>query len=165
VHLTFRVHDHVWNLRSQRCFRRIEAVLEEARGRHGVRIVEFAVLGNHLHVLAEAGDSESLSHAMKGLLVRLARSLNALMDRKGAVFADHYHSRLLRTPTELVNALSYVLGNAAHHYGDAGGADSFSSASCDRERVLSRPTTWLLRHGGERARPPRRSQQHRPGGR
>jgi len=152
VHVTFRVRDDVWNLRSQRCFRLIEAALEEARGHYGVRIVEFAVLGNHLHLLAEADDSASLSRAMKGLLVRLARSLNGLMDRKGALFADHYHSRLLRTPSELANALAYVLGNSAHHYGGTAGIDRFSSAHCDRERVLSRPTTWLLRHGWKRAR-------------
>lgn len=147
-----RVHDDVWNLRSQRCFRLITAAFEEARGRYGVRIIEFAVLGNHLHVLAEADDNESLSRAMKGLLVRLARSLNALMDRKGALFADHYHSRVLHTPTEVVNALAYVLDNSAHHYGDPIGADPFSSAGCDRGRGLSRPTTWLLRRGWRRAR-------------
>ncbi len=158
VHLTFRVQDDVWNLRSQRCWRLIATAFEESRGRYSLRIVEFAVLGNHVHLLAEADNSESLSRAMKGLLVRLARSLNGLMDRKGALFADHYHSRVLRTPTELVNALAYVLGNSSHHYGGKVGADPFSSARCDRERILSSPTTWLLRQGWKRARrPPPRS--------
>ncbi len=152
VHLTFRVHDDVWNLRSQRCFRLVEPAFDEARGRYGVRIVEFAVLGNHLHLLAEADDSELLSRAMKGLLVRLARALNGLMGRKGALFADHHHSRLLRTPSEVAHAFAYVLDNSAHHYGGAADADPFSSAQCDRERVLSRPTTWLLCHGWKRAR-------------
>ena len=37
------------------------------------------------------------------------------MGRKGAVFADRYHSRPLRTPTEVRRALVYVLGNARKH--------------------------------------------------
>jgi carbon-nitrogen hydrolase len=49
VHVTLRVALHVWNLRSRRCFRVIETSLDEARGRFGLRIIEFSVLGNHLH--------------------------------------------------------------------------------------------------------------------
>ena len=74
-------------------------------------------------LIVEADDNESLSRAMQGLCIRIARALNAMMNRAGAVFADHYHSRLLKTPTEVVRAIAYVLGNAAHHFGarrDAG---------------------------------------------
>jgi len=74
--------------------------------------------------------------------------------RNGRVFADHYHSRILATPTELVNAISYVLGNAAHHYGVVG-TDPFSSLAYDAGRrceILSHPRSWLLRSGWRRAR-------------
>src|SRR5438477_6066275 len=135
AHVTLRVADHVWNLRSRRCFRLIEACFAEALGRFGLRIIEFSVMGNHLHLLVEADSSEALSRGMQGIGVRIAKALNRLMKLSGPVFADHYHSRLLRSPTELVNALAYVLGNAAHHYG-ASATDPFSSAACDRERVL-----------------------------
>jgi hypothetical protein len=58
---------------------------------------------------------------------------------------------MLRNPTELVNAIAYVLGNAKHHYAIAG-PDPYSSATCDRARLLSQPRTWLLRCGWRRAR-------------
>lgn len=92
---------------------------------------------------------------MQGLNVRLAKALNRLMGRKGSVFADHYHSRIVRTPTELVNAIAYVLGNGRLHFGGAGGHDRFSSVALEparRERVLAHPRTWLLRSGWRRAR-------------
>ena len=88
---------------------------------------------------------------MQGLNIRIAKALNRLMRRRGSVFADHYHPRLLRGPTQLVNAIAYVLGNAQHHYGISG-PDRHSSTTCDRQRLLSHPRAWLLRSGRRRAR-------------
>ncbi|HET7785334.1 MAG TPA: hypothetical protein VFL36_05150 [Myxococcales bacterium] len=136
---------------------------------------EFTVLGNHLHLVVEADDDAALSHGMQGLNIRIARALNRLMDRKGRVFADHYRSRLLRSPTELVGAIAYVLGNAAHRYGERG-PDRFSSRAYEaprRDRIRSHPRTRLLRSGWRRARtvpqwlaanawPPPWTQEHRP---
>jgi len=155
VHVTLRVATHVWNLRSRSCFQRIELALSDARERFGLRVIEFTVLGNHLHLLVEADSHESLSRGMQGLGVRIAKALNKLMQQHGSVFADHYHSRLLRTPTELVNALAYVLGNYASHFGGKPGADRFSSATYDapmRERVLCVPRIWVIRDGWRRAK-------------
>ncbi|HET7786255.1 MAG TPA: transposase [Myxococcales bacterium] len=177
VQVTLRVAGHVWNLRSRRCFETIETCLAEARERFGFRVIEFTVLGNHLHMVVEADDDEALSRGMQGLNIRIAKALNRLMKRKGRVFADHYHSRLLRSPTELVNAIAYVLGNAAHHYGESG-PDRFSSRAYEtpqRSRILSHPRSWLLRSGWRRARlvpqwlaknswPPPWTKEHRPDG-
>jgi REP element-mobilizing transposase RayT len=154
VHVTLRVTDRVWNLRSRRCFRVIEKCFVDARERSDLRIVEFAVLGNHMHLLAEAESDVALSRGMQGLTVRISRGLNSLMDRRGTVFADHYHARVLSSPSELVTAIGYRLGNAAHHYG-VEGADGFCSPALDPERrssVLSRPQTWLLKSGWRRAK-------------
>jgi putative transposase len=154
VQVTLSVAGHVWNLRSRRCFGVIEECLAQARERFGLRVIEFTVLGNHLHLVVEADSDEALSRGMQGLNIRIAKALNRLMERKGHVFADHYHSRMLRTPTELVNAIAYVLGNAARHYGESG-RDPFSSRAYEarhRQKILSHPRTWLLRSGWRRAR-------------
>ena len=154
VHVTLRVRDEVWNLRSRRCFRALARAFAVGKERFGLRLIHFSVQGNHLHLIVEVVDAASLSRGMQGLCVRVARGLNRLMDRRGVVFADHYHSRILPSPTTLVNAIAYVLGNAAHHYG-SGGPDPFCSsayAAAERERVLCRPQTWLLQSGWRRAR-------------
>ncbi|TMA23076.1 MAG: hypothetical protein E6J88_13325 [Deltaproteobacteria bacterium] len=145
----------VWNLRSGRAYRVIKQCFADALGRFGLRIIHFSIQGNHLHLIVEADSSAALSRGMHGLTIRVAKALNRLMARKGHVFADHYHSRLLKTPTELVNAIAYVLANHAHHFGGTPARDPYSSAALDeqtREIVLSHPRTWLLRSGWRRAR-------------
>jgi len=154
VHVTVRVRHHVWNLRSRRSFQRIQKCFQKSCGRFGARLIEFTVQGNHLHLIIEADNNDSLSRAMQGLCIRIAKALNGMMRRAGAVFSDHYHARLLRSPTELVRAIRYVLGNAAHHFG-ASGTDEFSSAAlvpAERLTLLAAPLGWLLRIGWKRAK-------------
>ena len=153
MHVTVRVRRHVWNLRSGRCCRRIARCLEDAAGRLGLRIIEYSVLGNHVHFIVEADDSDALARGMQGLGIRIAKALNALMNRSGAVFADHYDGRLLTTPTQLVRAIAYVLRNHEHHFG-AQGRDRFSSDALEageRQVRLQLPISWLLRAGWRRA--------------
>jgi len=157
VHVTLRVLEDVWNLRSHRCYRRIERCFAAALGRFGLRLIEFSVQGNHLHLIVEADDDDALTRGIQGLSIRIAKALNSLMNRKGRLFADHYHAHLLRTPTELVNAIRYVLENHARHFGTAGD-DAFNSAGladAARRIVLAVPVSWLLRVGRFRARPKR----------
>jgi putative transposase len=150
-HVTLKVRDDVPSLRASRRFAAIRRCFVAARGQHGLRLVEFAVLGDHLHLVVEAEDDKALSRGVQGLCIRVARALNRLLDRSGRVFADHYHSHLLRSPTELVNAIKYVLGNAARHYAEAG-ADACSSGVAEALELLVLPTGWLLREGWRRAR-------------
>jgi hypothetical protein len=111
-----------------------------------MRLAEFTVLSNHLHLIVEADGSISLARGVQGLCIRLAKALNAALSRCGKVFADHYHSRLLATPTELCGAIRYLRGNAARHYGETG-PDRFSSDDTAAGDLLAAPVGWLLRIG------------------
>ncbi|HEX4382722.1 MAG TPA: transposase [Myxococcales bacterium] len=120
AHVTLRVMNDVPSLRSSRRFAVVRRAFSAAKGLHGLRLVEFTVMGNHLHLIVEAQDNGSLSRGMQGLCIRLAKAMNrALKRRGGRIFADHYHSHLLRSPAEARNALRYVSGNAEHHFAAA----------------------------------------------
>jgi REP element-mobilizing transposase RayT len=136
----------------------IERAFAAARDRFGVRLVHFSVQGNHIHLLIETSDTQALARGMQGLTIRIAKALNRVMGRHGPVFEDHYHSRVVRTPTEAARALAYVLRNFAHHakaWGEevpAGEVDPFSSAArsgADPPPVCE-PGTWLLTVGWRR---------------
>jgi REP element-mobilizing transposase RayT len=156
VHVTLRMAKHVWNLRSRRSFAVIAPAVRDGMVRFGVHVVKFSVQGNHIHLVLEASDGKALARAVKGLSVRIARGLNALMGRRGPVLADRYHAHVLRTPAEARNALRYVAQNARKHAAargerlPRGWVDPYSSESPTLGFKLPRPETWLLRVGYSR---------------
>lgn len=165
VHVTLRVLPHVWNLRSQRVLRVVEAALLGVRSWQEFRVVHYSLQGEHLHLIVEADGNRALSEGMQGLQVRLAKGLNRLMGRHGRVFADRFHAHVLRTPAEVRNALAYVLLNHRSHMARIGkrpataALDPFSSATtfegwrevgAEPATCTSPPQTWLLREGWRR---------------
>ena len=98
---------------------------------------------------------------MQGLAIRIAKGVNRAIGRKGQIFADRYHARILRTVTEVRNAVNYVRKNWHKHQKQSGRwnhdwyVDPFSSMSgeaCwyvdERARsslIVARPTAWLLK--------------------
>ena len=98
---------------------------------------------------------------MQGLAIRPAKGINRLSNRKGQIFSDRYHAQDLGAlPTEVRNAVRYVLHNQKKHVRKAGRAmderylDSYSSMSGEAlwyvdeygsSMVVAAPRTWSLR--------------------
>jgi REP element-mobilizing transposase RayT len=163
AHVTLRIEDGLKNLRNRSEYATVREALFAGANRFGMRLVEFAVLSNHLHLVCEADDERALARGMKGLCVRIARAVNRLWKRFGSVFSDRYHAHVLKTPREVRNALNYVLHNAARHGSRLGGPDPCSSgawfdgwrhelglARGAAASPLPRALTWLLRVGWRR---------------
>ncbi len=157
--VTTRLVPGVPNLRSEAALALLRRKLSEGADRFGFRLIEFSIQTNHLHAIAEADDARSLARGMQGLLVRVAKALNRSWGRRGKVFADRYHARILKTPRETRNALVYVLHNAKKHGARILGVDAHSSGLwfdgwLDREPRGSSPivraTSWLLTAGWRR---------------
>jgi len=141
--VTLKVKRGLPNLRSGGRFRAVRGALrdfrkldfEEEGAVEGFRLVHFAVLGDHIHLVVEADSKVALSRGMQKLTMSMSRRLNALSVRRrggnlrprgalsvrpgwlGKVFGQRYHARRLRTPTETRNAIAYVLFNADKHFG------------------------------------------------
>jgi hypothetical protein len=134
-----------------------------------MRVTDYSVQGNHMHLIVEADDTSALSRGMQGLCIRIAKGLNRLMGRKGGVFADRFHAHVLRTPAEVRRALCYVLNNFRKHalsFGKhvaASFVDPFSSGCFfdgwqkgppheggevrPAPSTVAAPTSWLRRVG------------------
>jgi REP element-mobilizing transposase RayT len=121
VLVTLKLKEELPDLRRPAEYSVIRKALEQACRRPGrsktggFRVVDFAILGNHQHLIVEALDNDSLSRGMNGLCARTAKALTKLWKRKGKVFAERYHSRVLKTPREVYNAKRYVYENARKH--------------------------------------------------
>ncbi len=91
VHVTLRMADHVWNLRSERSFRVIDGAFRAARRRPGFRIVHFTILGNHVHMIVEADNTPTLRPVLVGGAEDAARgavvAVCCALGERGAVLA------------------------------------------------------------------------------
>ncbi len=139
VHVTWRMRKDVWQLRTRRCFTALARAFWGGADRFGFRLVHYSVQGNHVHLLVEARNERSLARGMNGLGVRVAKGLNRVMRRRGKVLDDRYHGHILRTPTEVRRARSYLLQNARRHIG-LRAPDPYSS----RLPVMA-PRSFLMR--------------------
>jgi putative transposase len=156
LHVTQRVQPGVGHLRTQSRLQLIERALHGASGHLGMQVVHFSIQGNHLHLIVEADGRRALSRAMKGLAVRIAVALNRLIGRRGGVFADRYHARVLTSPRDVANTLRYVLENYRKHARETlpwSWKDPYASSTA---APLREPAVWLLRIGWTKAPPPSR---------
>jgi REP element-mobilizing transposase RayT len=173
VHVTMRAAFRP--LRTRFVFPTVRNAIAAANKRRGhlFRVVEFSVQADHVHLLVEADDKDALSSGMRGLAVRIARAVNALVARRGQVWGDRWYGRALTSPRATRRALTYVLANFRKHDPRArASVDPFSSSlyftgfreyggrapietSARRVRGIgppgeppvASPWTWLLRIG------------------
>jgi len=167
--VTIRVRRGVPSLRSVRLVRELERSFRVSAERANIRVVHYSIQHDHVHLLTEAADAAALGRGMKSIAARLARAVNRVFARRGAVLDGRYHHRELATPREVRAALAYVLLNARKHaaqrvpasVASGFGLDPASSSRwfegwadhpvppADRPAV-ARPRTWLLRAGWRR---------------
>ena len=139
VHVTWRIHRRVWNLRTGRFFAVLKSAMYSA-AKDTFRVVHYSFQKDHIHLIVEASDRVALSRGMQGLGVRVAYAINTLMNRRGRVMSDRYHASILKNPTMVRNARQYLLTNAYKHYMEPL-PDPYAS-----QTPVVRPHTWLLRH-------------------
>jgi hypothetical protein len=168
VHVTLRARFGLPSLRLAESRRVLTAAIAAGRDRFGCRIVQYSIQSTHVHLVCEAKDRVSLSRGISGLLVRMARGFNRVHGRRGPVWANRYHARILRTPRQVRTVLVYVLGNWRHHGGEQyplGCIDPCSSAlwfdgfveavlpvCTDSTPPVAAARTWLLSVGYRRYR-------------
>jgi REP element-mobilizing transposase RayT len=177
VHVVLRVVAEVGNLRRRHAYRAIREATITAAGREDFRIVHLSIQHNHVHLLVEADRKEALSSGMQRFQISAAKHLNAEVGkatrgarRRGTVFPDRYHAKIITSPRQARHALNYVINNWRKHREDRGHreqswrVDPYSTGVMFpdwKERVdepflwrgpatydplvVYRPRTWLLR--------------------
>jgi hypothetical protein len=91
---------------------------------------------------------KALSKGMQGLKVRIAKAVNNLLGRAGTFFKDRYHAHVLKTPTEVRNALNYIRNNIKKHALQIGillPDEYIDPCSSTARNILPAPSSWLLR--------------------
>jgi hypothetical protein len=161
AHITLRRVGDIPSLRNHRNFLAARGAISKGSKSH-FRVIQFSVQRDHIHLIVEGTTRLALARGVQGLCVRIARAVNKVLGRTGAVFGDRYHRRDLATPREVRNAIAYVLLNWRKHNPTAEGwADYFSSAAWfdgwregierpDSPSPVVAASTWLANKGWRR---------------
>jgi len=142
VHVTVKLSRGLPRLRSKREYAALRTAFAAGCDRSGFRLTHYAVLDDHLHFLVAAADRRPLARGVQGLVLRMARALHKLWQRRGKVFADRYHDHILRSPREVRNALRYVLANARKHAAEGRevavpqAIDTFDVSLCESPQLV-----------------------------
>ena len=157
VHVTLRAIRY--DLRQDKMLKILRGAIDRLANRAAFHVVHYSLQANHIHLIVEAYDKHALSCGMQHLASSLARLYNRRVRRKpnaGKLWAYRYHARELASPTEVRNALVYVLRNGIKH-GVAANEDRYSSAHtfdgfADKQPsdCITQGTTWLLTLGWRR---------------
>ncbi|MBI3178918.1 MAG: transposase [Deltaproteobacteria bacterium] len=168
VHVTLKAREDAPRFRRKRSCDVLRTVMAAGCDKETFRLCHFSIQPGHVHLICEARDTVSLSRGVQGLAIRMARALNREWDRRGPVWADRYHARHLKTPTQTRSAIVYVLGNFRHHGGEKTSPMCIDEASSaywftgyreeddlpqppDIPRPVADARTWLLSAGWIRA--------------
>ncbi len=163
-HVTLRVRKGVPSLRAPAFVRAFEETLARGCDRGEFRLVHYALLRDHAHLIVEAKDRHALGRGMKSLSRRMVWAMRRAFGWRGGLLGDRYHLRVLKTPREVRNAIRYVLLNAARDRRAA--LETLDPASSGRwfdgwrrgrareangsEAPVAAAHTWLLGEGWRR---------------
>ena len=115
----YRIEDQVWHITS-RCQRRRFLLkfardrrawvswLYEARKRYGLRVLDYNVTSNHIHLLAWDRGKGEIERSMQLVEGRTAQQFNRRKGRHGAFWEDCYHATAVDTDEHLVRCLVYI---------------------------------------------------------
>jgi REP element-mobilizing transposase RayT len=169
VHVTLKLLPEAAGLRNHKKYTAIRRAMRTCQ-KEAFAINQYSIQGDHVHLVCEPRHTKALARGIQGFASLMARRLNAIAKRKGKVFADRYHSRVLRTPREIRNVLCYVINNWLHRRREntVWVVDPFSSAQFfdaweggwkpprpgwmkkDEQVPIAEPRGWLLRAGWRR---------------
>jgi REP element-mobilizing transposase RayT len=119
---------------------------EACRRYPGVTMSAGAALSTHIHLIVQASrQATDIPRAIQFVASKLARGINRIARRRGAVFADRYFSRPLRTVSELVRAMKYV-GENPVKAGLVRRPEDWAASSVPEGFGLTAPTgAWAFR--------------------
>ena len=124
AHVVVRVADAIGELRTRQMYQAIRKALVSTFVRDDFRVVHLSIQNTHVHLIVESENRTALARGMQALQISAARHLNTAISkrrgkrRRGTVFIDRYHAKIIRSPRQARNALAYVLNNWRKHRED-----------------------------------------------
>jgi REP element-mobilizing transposase RayT len=108
-HITHRCHKKEFLLGFRRDRQRWQHWLFEAKKRYGLRVLNYMVTSNHIHLLAvDGGDRDVLPRSLQLVASRTGQEYNQRKERKGAFWEDRYHATAIEDGEHFIRCMTYV---------------------------------------------------------
>lgn len=108
-HLTQRCHKKEFLLKFSRDRRRWRHWLFQAKKRYRLRVLDYMVTSNHIHLLVyDDGKKNVIPQSMQLIAGRLGQEYNQRKSRKGAFWEDRYHAIAVESGSYLMRCLIYI---------------------------------------------------------
>ncbi|MFA6237633.1 MAG: transposase [Bacteriovorax sp.] len=114
LHLTVKIEKKKAGLRSKSILKTLHTSIKKARHK-GLRIIHYTLEYDHIHLLVESDNNETLGRGMQSFGISFSKGINKIKATSGKVFKTRYHFRKLMTPKEVKNAINYIFGNSIKH--------------------------------------------------
>jgi putative transposase len=107
-HITHRCHNRKALLRFNLDRRNWLFWLSEAKKRYGLKVLDYTVMMNHIHLLLLDSQFNAIPRSMQLIASKTAQAYNHRHQRKGAFWEDRYHATAVAADTHLYKCLVYI---------------------------------------------------------
>ncbi len=107
-HITHRCHKQEFLLKFARDKQRIRYWMFQAKKRYGLRILNFIITSNHIHLLLLDRGKGEIAKSMQLIAGRTAQEYNYRKKRKGAYWEDRYHATAVDCDKYLAECMTYI---------------------------------------------------------
>lgn len=107
-HITHRCHRQQFLLKFARDRRAWLRWLYEARRRYGLRVLNYMVTSNHIHLLVSDAGRGEIAASMQLIAGCTAQQYNRRKTRRGAFWEDRYHATAVQTDQHLARCMVYI---------------------------------------------------------
>jgi putative transposase len=106
-HVTLRCNNREF-LFAEPWFARFAELLQEARAKFPIRLFDYCVMTNHVHLLLQVGHADTLPEVMHWLSTSFVRRFNKATSRYGHLWEGRYRSTIIEQATYFLRCMAYV---------------------------------------------------------
>ncbi len=109
-HITQRCHKKEFLLKFHRDKRKLLGLLYEARKRFSLKVLNYSITSNHIHLLVhdKGKNRDSIPNSIQFIASRIGQDFNNRKARKGAFWEDRYHATAIDRYQYLARCMVYI---------------------------------------------------------
>ncbi len=88
-----------------------EDVIERCKKKYSFQVLNFNVIGNHVHLMLNPGKNSPLPRIMQWINSVFAKAYNKLTGQSGHVWKERYFSKIIETTRQFIATFEYIVKN------------------------------------------------------